>query len=137
MGRLKQMFIAPGPEDEALPTPPSAWHDGRYVSIPMEHWDVILEFAERLEAAKGQMLRRYAYPPDTRLLPSAEEHQVMVDFIRRLQKEILEAPPLVPEANELFPEDFPNTEHVLMLDSVIAVLCEAQRLGEGFEGDTN
>lgn len=138
MGRLAQLFIAPGSDDEELPTAASSWHRGRYAKLPMEHWEVILEFAERMDPEKAQVLRRYSYPaPDGKILPSPDEHQMMMVFIRDLQREILNAPPLVPEANELFPEDFPNTDHAQMLDAVAAVLQEAQRLGQPFEGDTN
>jgi hypothetical protein len=103
----------------------------------MEHWDVILDFAERLDAEKAQTLRRYSYPREGRILPPLEEVGAMLAFIRHLQDEILEAPPLVPEASDLFPENFPNDEHVRMLEAVVAVLLEAQRLGQPFEGDTN
>jgi LmbE family N-acetylglucosaminyl deacetylase len=104
----------------------------------MEHWDVILDFAEKLDADKTQTLRRYAYPPDTRrILPPAEELETILVFIRHLQEEILKAPPLVPEANELFPEDYPNDDHVRMLEAVVAVLSEARRLGQPFEGDAD
>jgi hypothetical protein len=138
VGRLAQLFIAPGNEDDELPTAASAWHRGRYAKIPMEHWDVILDFAESLDPEKTQILRRYSYPaPDGKLLPPAGEHETIVAFIRHLQSEILSAPPLVPEANELFPENFPNEDHAQMLDAVVAVLKEAQRLGQPFEGDTN
>lgn len=138
MGRLGQLFTAPGPEDEELPTPPSAWHSGRYVTIPMEHWEVILEFADKVDAEKTEILRRYAYPPDTRkLLPPADELDLMIGFLRDLQTKLLEAPPLVPEVTELFPEDFPNDEHARMLEAVAAVLRESQRLGEPFEGDVD
>jgi hypothetical protein len=137
MGRLKQLFIAPGPEDDELPIAPSAWHDGPYVTIPMEHWEVILDFAEKLDSEKTQRLRDYSYPTDRCVLPHAEEHEVMMKFIRYLQGELLGAPPLVPEPNALFPENFPNEDHAQMLEAVAAVLVEAQRLGLPFVGDTN
>jgi hypothetical protein len=138
VGRLKQLFIAPGPEEEALPTPPSAWHSGRYVAIPMEHWEVILEFAEKADAEKTELLRRYAYPAGTQtLLPPAEEAEMMLGFLGELQAKLLKAPPLVPEVTELFPEDFPNDDHAQMLEAVAAVIRESQRLGQPFEGDVD
>ncbi len=138
MGRLGQLFTAPGPEDEKLPTPPSAWHSGRYVTIPMEHWEVILDFAEKVNPDMTEVLRRYAYPPDTRrLLPPDEELEEMLGFLSLLQTKLLEAPPLVPEVTELFPEDFPNDEHARMLEAVATVLRESRRLGLPFEGDVD
>lgn len=103
----------------------------------MEHWDVILDFAEKLNAEKTQTLRRYSYPREGRILPPTDELEATLAFIRDLQEEILKAPPLVPDASDLFPENFPNEEHVRMLEAVVGVLLEARRLGQPFEGDTN
>lgn len=137
MGRLAQLFIAPGPEDDELATSPSAWHSGRYVTIPMEHWEVILNFASQLDEEKANILRGYAYPENRRVLPAKEESDMMISFIGRLQEAIIEAPPLVPEATEVYLENFPNDEHARMLDAVVAVLSEAQRLGQPFEADAD
>lgn len=54
-----------------------------------------------------------------------------------LEDAIFKAPPLVPEPTEEFPEDFPNDEHVRMLQVVAVVLAEAKRLGQPFEGDVD
>lgn len=112
-----------------------AWRAIRHDSL--EHWDVILDFAEKVDAEKAQTLRRYSYPREGRILPPSEELELMLSFIRHLQAEILETPPLVPDASDLFPENFPNDEHVRMLEAVSTVLLEARRLGQPFEGDTN
>jgi hypothetical protein len=103
----------------------------------MEHWDAILDFAEKVDVEKAQTLRRYAYPREGRILPPSEELELMISFIRHLQEKLLKAPALVPDASDLFPENFPNDEHVRMLDAVGMVLVEARRLGQPFEGDTN
>lgn len=103
----------------------------------MEHWEVILNFASQLDEGKVDILRGYAYPENRQILPSKEESDMMIGFIGHLQKAIIEAPLLVPEANEVFPENFPNDEHARMLDAVVAVLSEAQRLGEPFVGDAD
>lgn len=137
MGRLGQVFTAPGPEEEDLPIPPSAWHSGREVRIPMEHWEVILDFAEKLDAEKTRILRHYAYPSGGWILPPADELNKMTSFIANLQEELLKAPSLVPEASSLFPENFSNKEHVRMLHAVIAVLMEANKLGLPFEGNVD
>lgn len=137
MGRLGQVFTAPGPEDESLPIPPSAWHSGREVLIPMEHWEVILNFAEKLDAEKTEILRHYAYPSEGWILPPAEELESMNSFIGNVQEELLKAPPLVPESSNLFPENFSNKEHVRMLAAVAAVFTEARRLRLPFEGNVD
>ena len=137
MGRLGQLFIAPGPEGASLPIPPSAWHSGRVVRLPMEHWDAILDFAEQRSADKTQTLRMYSYPKDGKILPSPDELDAMLGFIQEVQEALRNAQALVPEATEVYPEAFPNDEHIRMLDAVAAVLSEARRLGEPFEGDAD
>jgi hypothetical protein len=103
----------------------------------MEHWDVILDFAEKLDAQKTQTLRSYAYPAGGRVLPPRAELDAMLAFIQQLEAAIHQAPPLVPEVTEVFLEDYPNDEHVRMLQAVAAVLAEASRLGQPFEGDAD
>jgi sugar phosphate isomerase/epimerase len=137
VGRPGQFFIAPGPEDAALPIAASAWHTGRTVRLPMEHWEAILDFAEKLDAQKTQTLRAYAYPEGGRLLPPREELDAMLGFVRELEDAIRAAPPLVPELTEIFLEDYPNDEHIRMLQAVAAVLAEARRLELPFEGDVD
>jgi len=103
----------------------------------MEHWDVILDFAEKLNPEKAQRLRAYSYPKGGRILPVREELDAMLAFIQVLEDAIDKAPPLVPMRTEDFPEPFPNDEHVRMLQAVAAVLTEAKRLGQPFEGDAD
>ena len=137
MGRLRQFFIAPGPEGTPLPTAPSPWHWDRFAKFPMEHWDAVLDFAETIDAEKTETLRRYSCTPDEGTLPPRDELQEMLNFIQRLERAISESPPLVPEANELFPENYPNFEHSNMLEAVAAVLSESQRLHEPFKADAD
>jgi hypothetical protein len=103
----------------------------------MEHWKVILDFAETLSAKKAQILRAYSYPEDGRTLPPREEIDAMLAFILELEEAIRKAPPLVPAVTEVFLEDYPNEEHVRMLQAVAAVLAEAKRLDHPFEGDVD
>jgi hypothetical protein len=137
VGRLGQLFIAPGPEDDPLPIPPSAWHTGRTVRLPMEQWEVILDFAEKVSLEKTELLRKYAYPEGGRILPPPEALDAVLAFIAELQEAILKAPPLVPEITEVLLEDYTNDEHVRMLQAVAAVLSEARRLQQPFEGDVD
>lgn len=91
----------------------------------MEHWEVILDFAERLDAERTKTLRRYAYPENGRILPPPEELDAMLAFIGELQEAIQRAPALVPTTTELFPEDYTNEEHARMLQAVAAVLARS------------
>lgn len=133
MGRWKQLFIAPGPDDDALPIAASPWHLGRLVALPMEHWEVILAFATEVDESDGEMLRELSYQQRGEPLPPEEELTDAIGFLRELQRHIKEAPPLVPEPTEEIPESFENAEHVRMLDAVAAVLEEARRMQLPFE----
>ena len=133
MGRPKQRFIAPGPEEEALPIAPSPWHFARIVEFHREHWHVILDFIERAHGpAQREWLESYAYPADDELLPERQDGEAMIDLLRSLQAEIRAAPPLVPEVTEEFPENLYNEEHARMLEALVAVIAEALQRGEPF-----
>lgn len=133
MGRWKQLFIAPGPDDDALPITASPWHVGRLVALPMEHWEVILAFAAEVDESDAEMLRELSYRPREEPLPLEEELEDAIGFLRELQHHIKKAPPLVPEVTEEIPENFENQEHVRMIDAVVAVLEEAKRKQLPFE----
>jgi len=136
LGRPNQLFFAPGPDDEPLPIAASAWHSGRCVIIPLEHWQVILAFVARTDPALAGILERYSYPPDTRrLLPPTRELRAVLQSLTQVQERLRAAAPLVPEASEHFPEDFPNEEHALMVKAAAAVFCEASVRQQPFEGD--
>lgn len=136
MGRPNQLFFAPGPDDEPLPIAASAWHSGRCVVIPLEHWEVILAFVTQTDRSLGEILECYSYPPDTRrLLPSADELREVLQSLDQVIDRLRAAAPLVPEISERFPEDFPNEEHALMVEAAAAVFREALVRQEPFEGD--
>jgi hypothetical protein len=133
MARPKQRFIAPGPEEEALPIEASPWHFARIVEFPREHWFVILELVERVHGLeRREWLERYAYPADDELLPDRRDGEAMIEFLRALQAEIRAAPPLVPEVTEELLENFTNEEHARMLAAMSAVIAEALLRGEPF-----
>lgn len=136
MGRPNQLFFAPGPDGEPSPIAASAWHSGRCVIIPLEHWEVILEFTTRTDPALAEILERYSYTPGAqRILPSATELRVVLQSLVQVQNRLRAAPPLVPEVSDGFPEDFPNEEHPLMVEAAAAVFREALVRQQPFEGD--
>jgi|GEM_PF-2470613 len=135
MGRQHQVFIAPGASDEALPTEPSPWHQGREVHLPLEHWRLLLEEARRLDVTEAARLLEWSGRgplEDDAFAPSAEELDSAVAFLKRLAGHVRQAPALVPEPTEEFPEDFIPEEHARMLDAVAAILEEASRRGRPF-----
>ncbi|NTX01781.1 MULTISPECIES: hypothetical protein [Myxococcus] len=135
MGRRHQVFVAPGPENEALPTEPSPWHQGREVYLPLEHWHLLLNEARHLDAAEAARLQEWsgrgALEDDT-FAPSTGELDNAVAFLKRLASHVRSAPALVPEPTEEFPEDFIPEEHARMLDSVTAVFSESLQRGQPF-----
>jgi hypothetical protein len=136
MSRRWQKFVAPGPENEELPTDPSPWHSGRWARVPQEHWDLIIDFAERLDPDKSNMLRALSWAVDDNEMDyidiSAEDLTALLPFLTQLAVEIEHAEPLVPKATDEIPDRFINEEHVRMLNAVTAVIRESMRLNQPF-----
>ena len=134
--RSWQIFVAPGAETEPLPLVGSPWHDERWVTIPREHWHLILDFADHLDAEKTEKLRSFSYAADgnssDHIRASPEELESSLQFLDALANEIGRSPPLVPEATEEVPDEYVNEEHVRMLSAVGTVLRESLRLQQPF-----
>lgn len=136
MSRRWQKFVAPGGEDEPLPTAPSPWHSGRWVRLFQEHWDLIVDFAAKLDEASAAKIRSLSWAADDNEMdyiyaPRGELESVL-RFMFRLASEIERAEPLVLEATDDIPDRYPNDEHLRMLSAVAAVFQEAIRLAEPF-----
>lgn len=136
MDRLWQIFVAPGDKDQPLSIEGSPWHLDRWVRIPREHWDVILNFAKELDLEKGELLvlcsaslddndNDYVHVPNKVL-------EDIIHFIEKLSQAITVAPPLVPQPTEDIPDDYINEEHVRMLTAVSEVLKESLLLQQPF-----
>ena len=129
--RAWQVFAAPGNDEDALPLPPSPWHVDRWARLPLEHWNLILDFAQRIDPQQARVLDQATYlthadsASDTIAL-SSDQVRELVAFIARLQQEI------VPVATEEVPDEYENEEHIRMLAAVAAVFRESLRLGEPF-----
>lgn len=135
--RAWQVFVAPGNAEDVLPIAESPWHWEREARIPLEHWNLILDFAQRVDPQQALVLDQATYltragrSDYTIVLPPDQVREV-VAFIARLQQEIAQAAPLVPIATEEVPDEYENEEHIRMLDAVAAVFRESLRLGEPF-----
>ena len=129
MGRAWQVFVAPGNEIEPLPIPASPWHDERWVRIPEEHWELMLDFAEPRSYDQVEKLRSFLSAAsdneDYYIYASAEELASLIKWMEELEQAIMAAPTLVPEATEEIPDEYSNEEHVRMLRAVRAVWREA------------
>lgn len=136
MGRPWQIFVAPGPEEMALPTAPSPWVDERWAQIPREHWRLILSFAERLSFEDARLLEALSYAVDFNkedlVRAPLEQIERAVDFLDRLRSLILASEPLVPNSTDDIPDAYENEEHVRMVEAVAAVFRESLRLEQPF-----
>ncbi|MDQ2808503.1 MAG: hypothetical protein M3Z04_16580 [Chloroflexota bacterium] len=135
--RTWQVFVAPGNAEDALPIPPSPWHCEREARIPLEQWNLIWDFAQRIDPQQAQLLDQATYLTNAdshteAIALSPDQVQTLLTFIARLQDEIAQAAPLVPIATEEVPDEYENEEHIRMLAAVAAVFRESLRLGEPF-----
>ncbi len=138
MGRQYQVFLAPDNGPENLPTAPSPWHIERQARLPFEHWLVVLQFARSIDLELANSLEAYSRIQyslnfkDHEVHLTSEQMFTMLDFLSRLQSEIKQADPLVPEPTDRIPENFTNDEHVRMVEAVTAVFQESKRLSKPF-----
>ncbi len=136
MEKRFQNFVAPGEDQAPLPLEPSPWHDMRLVTVPREHWELILQLGVSVDAAKAKQLDGYSlaadYNAECFVHAAYEELETVVEFMRDLARRIEVAAPLVPQATEEVPDELENEEHVRMLQAVIAVFEEAIRQSQPF-----
>ena len=133
MGRRWQVFIAPGEEGEELPIPESPWHVSRQARMPSEHWEVIIEFAEKNLPGLGELLESASYFDEDYSGWSSEKTQTMYEGLKQLCILIDKSEPLTPEVSNEIPEDYTNQEHIRMIEAVIAVIEESRKMGEMFD----
>ena len=131
---MKQFYDAPGPEGEPLLPSANAWVLGRTVSLPLDYWDLILGFAERLDPAATARLRsqsgRAGWDHDDEIEISAAEAARTAAFLGDVAERIAAAEPLVPEPSETFPQAYLNEELVRMVEAVRAVFAAAAERNE-------
>jgi hypothetical protein len=112
VSRPKQVFAAPAPLDGESP-----WIDEAQARIPLEYWSLLLEFAETLDAqaaARLTALSGTAFPSDQ--WPAAEDRA----FLARVLDALEQAPPLVAEPDDEYPEAYPNAEIARMGGAALA-----------------
>ena len=129
MSRPVQVFDAPAPLD----TEPSPWFDEGHVRIPLEYWSRLLDFAERLDpeaALRLSALSGTALSDEIPFVP--EELERDRAFLARVLDALEDAPPLVPEPDDEFPEAYPNAEIARMGRAALAVMDTSLQRGEPF-----
>ena len=131
---MRQTFCAPEqPESAPFDDNLTPWRFGTQIRLPMEHWEAIVAFASQRDPADGQMLQRMAVL-DSETISVNEQHR-FVALLEALVVALPDAPPLTPEHSDpaLIPEPMPNSQHVVMLQDVIAVIRLAQSMGQCFD----
>ena len=134
--RVWQVFAAPGPEDEPLPAPDSPWISDRVVQFAREYWDLILDFARALDRDEAERLFRQsgnAGLGDVTVRVDPATIPETVRFLERVERELQDAPELIPEATDELPDEFENSELARMARAVRAVYEESGRRGEPFQ----
>jgi hypothetical protein len=136
MKRSWQIFVAPGEENEPLPISVSPWHSERRASLPLEHWNLILDFIEQYDRKSAERLRMLSRAVDDNdddfVNASPEDLSELSKRMEVWMKKIKQAPPLVEAVSEDIPDRYVNEEHARMLEAVAAVFREALRLEKPF-----
>lgn len=132
MSRMYQVFCAPGPEDEALPTAESPWVFGRCCRLPLEHWERFEELLASRLSGYLDLWDRGCFVDHQDFLDREETLELREGLVR-LSTLVGEVEPLTPEVTEEIPENFVPEEHQRMLAAAIAVMDEALRLEEPFD----
>lgn len=90
MSRLYKVFVAPGPEDAALPGASTPWRYPRQVRLPMEHWERMLTL---LDGDDFALLDGLPGTDDETARPSPALRATLLRLVERLAT----APPLTPD----------------------------------------
>ncbi|AFZ26214.1 hypothetical protein Cylst_4108 [Cylindrospermum stagnale PCC 7417] len=137
MNKFWQFFVAPGDEDTSLPIASSPWHNGRCVTLPRGHWELIIDYAKSINSEYSDKLNFYSFATNNDdennfVYYEQSELDELIKFIFDLQQSINASEPIHPEATEELPDLYENSEYVRMLEAVSAVFQEALNLREPF-----
>jgi hypothetical protein len=133
MSKRYRIFRAPESDEDCLPIDPSFWHDGREVCIPLDHWQMISEFAsEVLPDQVEKLIDQSCGSYDYYLSLTKEEHPSLIDMLKTLMKKLEEAPSILYLRDRVgdFSDEYKNSDHVKMIEAVIAVFMKGKRLNK-------
>ena len=133
MARRKQVFEAPE-NDKGLPLPiGKAWNYGRSALVPAEHWEVIIEFAQKQMPKFGELLEEASYLDGDFSEWTNEKTLELYEGLDKLRKLIAQSEPLTPEIKGEILENHPPEAHIEMIEAFMLVIEESQRMGEMFD----
>ncbi len=133
MSRRKQIFIAPGKEEEELPMEKTPWNIYREAVLPREHWEVIMEFAKDKMPEFGELLEEASTLDDDFSNWNKKKTKKLYEGLKQLSKLINQSQPLTPEVNEEILENHPKEAHIKMLKAVIIVVEISLEINEMFD----
>ncbi len=136
MKRIYRKFEAPADTSQCLPIEQSPWHFMRNARIPLNQWELIIEFAKTINPKKAEILERDSvgsFANDEYLDISDSEIFEIISFMLELQAKLEVSEPILSLKDRVFDEihdEFENEEYKRMLEAVIAVYRESLKLGE-------
>lgn len=135
MGRPLQVYVAPGRDDEPLQIAPSPWHRYKYVRIPFENWEVLVELLRSVHPDAANMIDDLSWARDDNELDLIEADSAQLTMvlagIDMLRKGITDGSVVVKPRDELA-DNYEPAEYMRMLDAVAAVFQESLRTGDMF-----
>ena len=132
--------IFEAPESECsqgkLPIEESPWFFERCARIPLAHWELLIEFAKKVNLKKAKNLESYSvgsFEDDGYIKLPSSEMESIINFMEELKLELDSCNPIFSLKEKTFSEvydEYENTEYQRMLDAVIAVYKESRITGK-------
>jgi hypothetical protein len=130
--RRWQYFEAPGDPDLPLSETQSPWVVGRLVTLPLEHWELLLDWVSRVDSPTAEMLKSISYGApgeDSRITNlSADEILCLTCSLDALAARLQSGPDLTTESTDEVPDVLASEEHARMLRNVATAFRESLRL---------
>jgi hypothetical protein len=137
MGRRYQNFVAPGDEDISLPVPSSCWHVGRLATIPAEHWEILIEFANKKLSQDEDFLEKVSYLDGDFSNFSMEKVTKFHCILEELISILRGSEDINHEYSDEILEIHSNDEYIEMLKTILAVVDESLKLSKFFNSYTD
>lgn len=132
MGRRYQNFAAPGDEDLSLPIPKSCWHVGRIATIPAEHWELLIEFANEKLSQDEFFLEKASHLDGNFSDWSMGKVSEFCSALKELIFILNQSENINNEYSDEILEIHSNNEYIEMLETILAVVNESLKSSEFF-----
>ncbi|OAD23954.1 hypothetical protein THIOM_000199 [Candidatus Thiomargarita nelsonii] len=140
MSTCYRKFEAPSSVEGRLPIDQSPWHFERYAQIPLRHWEMLIEFAKEIDADRAIKLEDSSvgsFENDDYLNLSEADMTAVISFMEEMKERLGSTQSIFPllkdrvfnDKYDMY-DEYENDEYQRMLEAVITVYKESQRLGE-------